>query len=469
MKSALYPAELSTALALGVVAAGIAVLPATPRLAAAAALVCLPVAGWMMQSASAWLWLFLCAALLLPPLPLSIGESGAHPAIIAAGFGVYASAVFAGRWRRAESRIVEPLIALTAIMTASLAMALFYCDAAVAIGSAVRVWLFALGPFVFLYVVSGPGRSLALDGLRPAAFLYAVGALSALFACADFFYQVPAPAGYSPQFIWLADRVLRRAQGVFYDAGALGNICAFFLTMAAVVVVTAPRHRAMHRWLVAAGAVPLTMALVLSYSRAAVLNVAVGVAAVLWLHRDRIRWVRAGLATVAALSLVAGGLATLAPGMTAAWLEHARKTIELALAGSDIALSGRVLSWQVIGQFIVEHPVRTLFGVGYKTLPGSDVLGRPVIADNTYLSTLMETGIAGLIALCALHLAILRETYRAARASDPDAAFYGTWSFAFWMGEMVQMSAADLLTYWRLLPVFFFVIGLAVVRSRRHA
>jgi hypothetical protein len=28
------------------------------------------------------------------------------------------------------------------------------------------------------------------------------------------------------------------------------------------------------------------------------------------------------------------------------------------------------------------------------------------------------------------------------------------------------MSAADLLTYWRLLPVFFFVIGIAILKGR---
>jgi O-antigen ligase len=91
-----------------------------------------------------------------------------------------------------------------------------------------------------------------------------------------------------------------------------------------------------------------------------------------------------------------------------------------------------------------------------------------VIAYNTYLSTFIETGIAGLASLCALHVAILRATYRVARSADRTAAFYGTWAFAFWVGEMVQMSAADLLTYWRLLPVFFFVIGIAILKGREQ-
>jgi len=71
--------------------------------------------------------------------------------------------------------------------------------------------------------------------------------------------------------------------------------------------------------------------------------------------------------------------------------------------------------------------------------------------------------------LCALHVAILRTTYRAARSVDPVTAFYGVWAFSFWVGEVVQMGAADLLTYWRLLPVFFFIIAIAVLKARERS
>ena len=36
-----------------------------------------------------------------------------------------------------------------------------------------------------------------------------------------------------------------------------------------------------------------------------------------------------------------------------------------------------------------------MFGIGYKTLPYTDYLGSPVVADNMYLSLLVETGVAG--------------------------------------------------------------------------
>jgi O-antigen ligase len=159
-------------------------------------------------------------------------------------------------------------------------------------------------------------------------------------------------------------------------------------------------------------------------------------------------------------------VSSLTPGLAQWWWQRAQKTFDLAFSASDAALSGRVSSWQTIASFAIAHPLRAIVGVGYKTLPYSDVLGQPVIADNTYLSAFIETGIGGLAALCALHVAILRTTLRAARSVDPATAFYGLWAFSFWAGETVQMGAADLLTYWRLLPVFFFVIAIAVLKTR---
>ena len=47
---------------------------------------------------------------------------------------------------------------------------------------------------------------------------------SALFACVDFYFQFPAPAGYGPQFVWLDSGVYRRAQGFFYEASTLGQL-----------------------------------------------------------------------------------------------------------------------------------------------------------------------------------------------------------------------------------------------------
>jgi O-antigen ligase len=110
------------------------------------------------------------------------------------------------------------------------------------------------------------------------------------------------------------------------------------------------------------------------------------------------------------------------------------------------------------------HPWQLLCGIGYKTLPYTQHLDAPVVADNMYLSLLVETGIGGLVALVWLNAAILRQALRSARSQDAARAFLGTWMFCFWAGEAVQMLSGDLLTYWRVLPVYFFVLAMAVRR-----
>jgi O-antigen ligase len=125
-------------------------------------------------------------------------------------------------------------------------------------------------------------------------------------------------------------------------------------------------------------------------------------------------------------------------------------------------LSGRVGSWRAVLAFLAEHPWHAILGVGYKTLPYSDYLGRTVITDNMYLSLLAETGIVGLGAMLWLSLEILRAARRAARSADSRRSFFGTWIFAFWAGQMVQMFSGDLLTYWRVMPLYFWVLALAV-------
>jgi O-antigen ligase len=137
-------------------------------------------------------------------------------------------------------------------------------------------------------------------------------------------------------------------------------------------------------------------------------------------------------------------------------------TAEYLFSATEGVLSGRVASWRTLAGWIAGHPWQTIFGIGYKTLPYTDYLGAPIVADNMYLSLLIETGVAGLAALIWLNLAILRSAARASHSPDPRRAFCGLWMLCFWSGEIVQMASGDLLTYWRVLPVYFFVLAMAV-------
>ena len=120
--------------------------------------------------------------------------------------------------------------------------------------------------------------------------------LSALYACVDFYFQFSPPAGYEQQFVWLDSGVYRRAQGFFYEASTLGNLCAFFLEMVAVALLLRKEDRGVDqpvsRLALFLGAAPLAAALVLSFSRASLVNLAVALVALVWLRRDRIRWRR---------------------------------------------------------------------------------------------------------------------------------------------------------------------------------
>jgi hypothetical protein len=86
------------------------------------------------------------------------------------------------------------------------------------------------------------------------------------------------------------------------------------------------------------------------------------------------------------------------------------------LSDPNLATSGRWESWWRLISYFSDQPWYLIFGIGYKTLPHTQLFGRALIAD---------------------------------------------FMFAFWCGEMIQMVTGDLFTYWRNLVVFF--AGIALV------
>ena len=80
-----------------------------------------------------------------------------------------------------------------------------------------------------------------------------------------------------------------------------------------------------------------------------------------------------------------------------------------------------------------------------------------------------ETGIAGLAAVLLFNAAILHAAWKAARHANEQTAFFGAWMLAFWAGQCVEMLSSDVLTYWRVLPVYFYVLALAVRGSDEPA
>ena len=453
-----WPPALLPALVIGA-SAGLLPLISRPPLAwfVVAGLIALAFAWHTFLHPRDWPLLFCAAVILLPPLPFPIGDSGIHPSILLAAVGLLAGAARIRDWCIERSALNSALVALLGAMAISLGFATLYSGVTIAAASAARLILFAAGVYVYFMSSQGPAHQAPQEAERSAVWMFRIAVLAALFGCVDFVYQLPAPAGFGAQFIWLDSGVYRRAQGLFYDASALGNFCAFFLVMSVVALVRRS-PRILSRPAAGFGAVLFLGALLLSFSRAAMGAALISMAVLALLERRR--WAKGKVVLGVAVLALATITAFVVALPEVAYTYWARVSVgwDTLFANPDRVLSGRLDHWSTIAAFMTEHPWQTLAGIGYKTLPYTEYLGKPVIADNMYLSALVETGVLGLSALLALNATILWTSYRKAR----QGSFFGTWMFCFWTGEVFQMLAGDVLTFWRVLPIYFWVLAQVV-------
>jgi hypothetical protein len=485
------------ALALGTWAALIAAVPgATLKLLLAAPIPAYAALRWIFTSPTRWLSVLFFALILLPPLPADFGNSGAHLAPLLVIAGLIIGLRSRTEWLPARDSLTVRMLLFLAIIFASTAFAAIYSGPAIAAGSLARAFLFAIAVYVFLYARAGP-RTNAYSTSKAVQWMFICATVGALFASVDFYFQLPAPSGFGPQYVWLDSGVFRRAQGLFYEASTLGNFCAFFITMILVAgfrrtlafepwrthfacragvdpgihgarakptfglppPASEPSNPAFSRPLLAIGFALFASALLFSYSRASALNVAVAMAALLFLRGASIRRLVLPVIVIALLTGIL--LRFAAPQFFDHYFIRITASFQQFDQTPDRVLSGRLATWRVIGQFIQNNPLDLIFGIGYKTLPYSNYLGQTLVTDNTYLSLLVETGLIGLAAFLALNAAILRTALKAARSTRENASFLGAWIFCFWCGEMVQMLSGDLITYWRVLPLYFWVLGTA--------
>jgi O-antigen ligase len=443
------------------VAAGAAVCTASPAAwaGAAAAAIAAPLCWYAFRAGQGWVPLFLAAALLLPPLPFAWGDSGPHLAPLFALAGALGSLTRIRQWRFRISFLNLALLFLVGALILSVGFAAMYSGLTIALGSATRVGLFGIA--VLVYFSAWPRR--AGRAQRAATrLLFCIALIAALFGCLDFVFQLPAPAGYGAQFIWLDSGVYRRAQGLFYEASTLGNFCAFFLIMIAAALSQPNSERPLPPAFLWTGGIVFAIALAASFSRASLIAVLIGLAALAIVERRRWLRPRTALAIGGGAVLAALLIAFALPEFAQGYWARIVFSIDNAVARPDRVLSGRLDNWSALAAFVREHPWRTLLGIGYKTLPYTTYLGKPLIADNMYLSALVETGVAGLSALIALNVAILRAAWKAIGGRN---AFYAKWIFCFWTGEIVQMFSGDIFTYWRVLPVFFWALAQALAEG----
>src|SRR5437773_1560933 len=251
----------------------------------AAPLVLLLAAWWTLSEPSRWTGAFIASAILLPPLPVALGNSGPHPALFFAALGAIAGLLYLREWRISANSLTAGFVLLLTVLLVSLAWAALYSGPLIAAQSFARVLLFGIGLYVFFYAAY-----VTRAGHPPLRSLFWAAVVSAAMACVDFYYQLPAPAGFGPQFVWLATGVYRRAQGIFYEASTLGNFCAFFLVMIAVALTRRRAETPLPRSTLIVGGVWFSAALIFSYSRASIVCLAAALCALAWIDRARIRW-----------------------------------------------------------------------------------------------------------------------------------------------------------------------------------
>jgi O-antigen ligase len=451
----------TVAILLGLYATAVAVAP-KPHLAVVLGILPIGVLAvwWIIQSPSRWVGLLLFSCILLPPLNLPIGNAGPHPALLIAAVGACVGVLRLHEWTSRWDPLSLSLVLFLGVLLATVPAAAYFSGVEIALGSLARVVLFGISVYVFLFVRNS--RSLDLLPLKKIVrwLLWAATAAS-VFACLDFYFQFPAPAGFGPQFIWLETGVFRRAQGFFYEASTLGNFCVFFLVLIVLTMFKPSDQRPASRILLLSSGAVLGTALILSYSRASLANLAVAIAAVAWFHR-RARPV-GSLVRGVAIFAAAGAcvLYLLFPAFAQMYWTRLALSAEFFLSAPNRVLSGRLHAWQQLAGAIADNPTIMLHGIGYKTLPYTSYFGEGIVADNMYLSLLIETGIIGIAAFALLTWNMLRASLNAAHSRSASTAFLGLWFFSFWLGELVQMLSGDLLTYWRVLPVYLFILALS--------
>jgi hypothetical protein len=452
--------QLGVPLSVGIWAAALAVTPdLRVRLALFAIVPVASILWWSLLRPTLWLKLFFLSAILLPPLPITFGGSNPHLAVLLAVLGFFIGLLRYRRWQSLHGHLLGAFGLFTAALLLSITFAALYSGMNVAVASFARVLLFAIGPYIFFYTLGERGHFTWRGDLGFVRFLFTIAIVAALFACVDFYFQFPAPASYGPQFIWLEEGVFRRAQGLFYEASTLGNFCVFFLVMIAVAICRPRRERPFALPVLLTGGAILAAALIFSYSRASLLNLAIALCILAWLQGLTFR---RGILILGVAASTALAVNALFPSFAHSYWLRLAASLRYFWSSPEGVLSGRVSSWRIIIDFLTREPWNALFGIGYKSLPYSDYVGSNVIGDNTYLTLLIETGVFGLSSFMYLNYLVLRYARRAARAMNPEAQFLGRWIFCFWIGELAQMLSGDLITYWRVLPIYFWTLAVAI-------
>jgi O-antigen ligase len=409
----------------------------------------------------AWPYLFVSAALIVPPVYPSIlgGETPVYMVNLLFVAGCFAMLARWADFRIGTDSIGKAAAGFLFALALSIPFGFWLSGTSIGLGSCLR-FLLLLHPFL-VYLWLRRFRPVHREELLiPAGkLLLGLGVVSAIYGIIDFYFPIPIPHPFADQYIYLDGRMIRRAQGMLYEASSFGNLSAFFLSLTLAVLLS--------WWQKLSGLWKATLylmvgifttALFLSYSRGSWANVLVTMAVFLILRRKfRFRLAAASILVVPVFVFL---VYQLSPLVVLNFFNWRMGTLLEFWSDPNLATSGRWENWGRLISFFADHPWYLIFGIGYKTLPHTDLFGRSIIADNGFLSLTFEAGIIGLAAFLWLNQRVFSATYRASQRRGSGRPVFAAFLFAFWCGEMVQMVTGDLFTYWRNMVVFFAVLAL---------
>jgi len=420
-------------------------------------------AGYALSAACLRTWphLFVAAALVVPPLYPSVlgGETPVYVANLLFVAGCFVVLARQAEFRTGWDPIGKAAAGFLLALAVSIPFGFWLSGTSEGVGSCLRFFLL-LHPFLIYYWLRGFRLGQREESLIFAGkFLLGAGVVAAIYGIVDFYNPIPIPHPFADQYIYLDGRMIRRAQGMLYEASSFGNLSAFFLSLTLAVLLSWWRKLSIaYKATLYLMAGIFTTALFLSYSRGSWANLLVTVTVFLILQRK----LRLQLAA-ASILLVAGFVFLVyqvSPLVVLNFFNWRMGTLLEFWSDPNLATSGRWESWGHLITFFADHPWYLIFGIGYKTLPYTHLFGRPLIADNGFLSLTFEAGIIGLAAFLWLNQAVFRSMYRASQRRGSVRAVCAAFMFAFWCGEMVQMVTGDLFTYWRNLVLFFAALAL---------
>jgi O-antigen ligase len=238
---------------------------------------------------------------------------------------------------------------------------------------------------------------------------------------------------------------VERAIATFTQSNPLGHFLVIVLLVLAAFVLVRPRRA---RLLAGAAAVPVGVALVLTYTRLAWISLVVGIVVMLWIARRR--WLLPALAVL----LVA--VVVLSP-------EVARRIDRLTtpnadVSGSESGLSWRLGQWSDVLDLADRNPVT---GIGPDGVAAALPNGQP--PHNDVLRALAEMGILGFAAYTAVLVALVGVAVAGWRRARGPSATTVALAFAGVVSAFVVTSlAANLLGQ---VVLLWYVLALAAAAA----